>query len=877
MRQLAPADTFRARAWSRLTDPQVLAVVVVAPVLWGARELGLIAAVPVWFIVGLLIAAWVVSALVTAAWPGVVTGWRLWIRVGVQLGVIATVMYAIGWGPTLAIGLLFGAVDGIRLWGRMVVVPAIVCSAVLLAIGELAIATGVAPSLVSQPLVHGCAILAALGVALTITLFARATQEKEQAEGELRQSEQRFKALVQHASDIIMVIGSDGRIRYVSPAFELVLGYPTKAAVGMPGLELAESSDVERLRSILLGAGLGSASRAEIRMRHLDGRWLWFEVTVTNLFEDPSVAGWVANLRDVTERKQAETALLDAQEAFRHAFDDAPIGMALVDLDGRILRANRSIGELFGRPKDELIGVAVRDVTHPDDRESSGGKLRQLTEGAIDRYDVEKRYVRPNGEVVWAALSVSLVRNSEQRPAYCIGQLEDITERKALGDRLAHEAAHDAMTGLPNRARFLDRLLIALQTAKRTGRRVAVLFVDLDEFKVINDGLGHAAGDQLLATIADRLRQSLRPGDVVARFGGDEFTVLCDQVADENAARELAARLAASIAEPVPLGLGEVFITASVGIAISGKPDDTPETLLRDADTAMYRAKADGRAQTCVFREDNREFAVTQLRTGNELHRALERNEFELHYQPLMRLDGDRLIGFEALLRWRHPERGLLGPDEFIGLAEDTGLIVSIGTWVLETACAQTARWEASRSASPGADPLVINVNLSPRQLADATLPRTVADIVERTGTPASLICLEITENTLMHDTDSVLGAMHALRKQGIHFSIDDFGTGYSSLSYLKRFPVESLKIDRGFVDGLGQEAGDTSIVEAVVNLAHTLGLAAVAEGVETEGQLRVLRAIGCDLAQGYLLGRPLPPDQIRLAEHAPREQLLKS
>ncbi|MGZ4804146.1 MAG: EAL domain-containing protein [Acidimicrobiia bacterium] len=869
MQQRDPALRFRARVWSRLADPAGLAVLVVAPVFWAARELGFVAAVPVWFLVGLLVVAWLLSSIATVMWPDIMFGWRLWVRVGVQLGVIALVMYAIGWGPTLAIGLLFGAVDCIRLWGLKAVLPTMIWSALLLAVGELAIAVGLAPSLVNEPQVHGLAVLAALGVAFTITVFARATREKERAESELRQSEQRFRALVQHASDIILVIGRDGRFRYVSPAFELVLGYPAESAIGESGLDFAEPGDVATLRSTLQGDG-GMLHRAEVRMRHRDGRWIWFEVTVTNLFDDPSVNGWVANLRDVTDRKVSESALLEAQEAFRHAFDDAPIGIALVGLDGRIMRANRAIGELFGRDQAELLGESVSDITHPDDRESSEAQLRRLLAGEIERYRLEKRYLRPHGDVVWASLSVSLVRDAEQQPVYCVGQLEDITERRALADRLSHEAAHDAMTGLPNRARFMDRLLVALHADQDREGRVAVLFVDLDQFKVINDGLGHAAGDQVLATIADRLRRVLRPGDVVARFGGDEFTVLCDDVSGETAALELANRLGEAIAEPIPLGAGEVFITASVGIALSGNDDDTPETLLRDADTAMYRAKAEGRAQTCVFREDNREFAVTQLRTANELHRALERDEFRVYYQPILRIDSGRLVGFEALLRWRHPERGLLPPGDFIGLAEDTGLIVSIGAWVLETACDQAARWHRTMLDRAASERLAINVNLSPRQLADPALASQVATTLQRAGLPASSLCLELTENTLMHHTDSVLDAMHALRAQGIHLSIDDFGTGYSSLAYLQRFPVESLKIDRSFVDGVGHEAGDTSIVRAVVNLAHALGLVAVAEGVETPEQLDVLRSIGCDLAQGYLLGRPAPPELINVTEESP-------
>jgi EAL domain-containing protein (putative c-di-GMP-specific phosphodiesterase class I) len=323
--------------------------------------------------------------------------------------------------------------------------------------------------------------------------------------------------------------------------------------------------------------------------------------------------------------------------------------------------------------------------------------------------------------------------------------------------------------------------------------------------------------------------------------------------------------MTATIARPIPLGAGEVFVTASVGIALSGSGDDSPEALLRDADTAMYRAKAEGRAQVCVFREANGREAATQLQTANELHRALERGEFRLHYQPIVHAASLDVVGFEALLRWEHPERGLLPPSEFIGLAEDTGLIISIGAWALETACEQARHWQRSSAVTPGRAPLTMNVNLSPRQLADPALADDVAAILARTGLCGSSLCLELTENTLMHHTSTVIDTMQALRAQGIQLSIDDFGTGYSSLAYLQQFPVESLKIDRTFVDGIGTDAGDTSIVRAVVELAHTLGLVAVAEGVETTAQLNGLRAIGCDLAQGYLLGRARPAEAVEL------------
>ena len=477
---------------------------------------------------------------------------------------------------------------------------------------------------------------------------------------------------------------------------------------------------------------------------------------------------------------------------------------------------------------------------------------------------MEKRYLRPDGRVVWAELSVSLVRDAEGRPAYAIGQIQDITERRALGERLAHEAAHDAMTGLPNRARFMERLELALQ-ASDDEAGVAVMFVDLDQFKMINDGLGHAAGDQVLATVADRLRQVLRADDVVARFGGDEFTVLCGGVVDAAAALERAARMTRTIAEPIPLGAGEVFVTASVGIALSGSGDDSPEALLRDADTAMYRAKAEGRAQVCVFREANGREAVTHLQTVNELHRALERGEFRLHYQPIVRVATREVIGFEALLRWDHPERGLLAPGGVHRARRGHGVDH------LDRCVGARDRLRAGPAVAarlpcvPGQVPLTINVNLSPRQLADPELPANVAAILARTGLSGSSLCLELTENTLMHHTSRVIDTMQALRAQGITLSIDDFGTGYSSLAYLQQFPVESLKIDRTFVDGIGTDAGDTSIVRAVVDLAHTLGLVAVAEGVETVAQLDGLRAIGCDLAEGYLLGRAQPAELVDL------------
>ncbi|HLI73925.1 MAG TPA: EAL domain-containing protein [Acidimicrobiales bacterium] len=563
---------------------------------------------------------------------------------------------------------------------------------------------------------------------------------------------------------------------------------------------------------------------------------------------------WVGN-----RLRTSEQALVDAEARFRSAFEQAPIGIGLATSDGRILRANRAFGEILGRSPEEVAGSALRDLTHPDDWEANAAQIRALFAGETDQYQMEKRYIHADGHVVWVSVSTSIVRDSAGEPVYMIGQIEDITERREMRERLAHAAVHDQLTGLPNRVLFMDRLELSLRRCQRSDDAIALMFLDLDRFKLINDSLGHEIGDRLLQRVAQRLRTALRAGDTLARFGGDEFTVLCD-VHDRSEALEVAERLVAAMQQPLSVSGNEIFVSASIGVALSTDGGESGADMLRNADVAMYRAKTLGAARVAVYREDDQGGTIGRLRTSNELHRALERDELELYYQPVIELRTQALVGMEALVRWRHPSRGLLLPAEFIPLAEDSGLIMHLGAWVLRDACRQVAEWSARRTLAGEDDTCPdLSINVSAQQIAEADFPAQVAATLEETGLDPDRLRLEITESTLMGNTDATMQTLRALRDLGLHLEIDDFGTGYSSLSYLKQFPVETLKVDRSFVDELDHDSGDVAIVRAIIALGESLGLSVIAEGVEREAQAHELLRLGCRLAQGYLFGVPLP------------------
>jgi len=503
---------------------------------------------------------------------------------------------------------------------------------------------------------------------------------------------------------------------------------------------------------------------------------------------------------------------------------------------------------MLWRPLGSLVGMGIREITHPDDLRAAATQRARLELGIADTYLLDQRYLRSDGEFVWARTRVSVTE--DDGVALAITHIEDVTDQRRTAERLTHAATHDALTDLANRdalVTMLDDLLAVAQAGQ-----VAVLFVDLDNFKMVNDGLGHAVGDRVLREIARRLVDAVPVGERLARFGGDEFVVVLDDSVVPATVGEAVRR---AVQRPILVDGQELILTASIGLAING-PGSRAADLLRDADAAMQRAKAGGRDRIAAFAPDTRGVLVDGLRTSTELRRGLERGEIVPYFQPIVDLAGGQVVGFEVLVRWLHPDRGLLLPGQFLPLAEEAGLMGELGERVLRDSLAQLARWRAVGLSFATCS---LSVNIASQQLVDDSFIDVVDDALGETGIDADSLWLEITETALMADTSSATRALRGLRGLGLHLAVDDFGTGYSSLTYLKRFPVEAIKVDRSFVTGLGLEADDTSIVEAVVRLGHSLGLTVVAEGVETPLQLNRLRELDCDRAQGYLFGRPRP------------------
>ena len=575
-----------------------------------------------------------------------------------------------------------------------------------------------------------------------------------------------------------------------------------------------------------------------------------------------------------SQAEQAERhvgALRESEERFRSAFDHAA-GMALVAPDGRWIQVNRSLCEMLGYCEDELLAGNFQLITHRDDLNLMLDQLRKLHEGTISSLQLEQRYLHKNQELRWVLLSVTTVNDAQDRSANLIFQMQDITDRKHAEEKLVHDAFHDALTGLPNRILLMDHLKQSVERAKRKKHSpFAVLFLDFDRFKLINDSLGHMVGDQLLIAIARRLEASVRPGDTVARLGGDEFTILLDDLNRPDEAIVVVRRLLRNLAEPFKLAGREVFITASVGVALSTAEYEQADDVLRDADTAMYRAKSLGKARYEVFDQTMHANATDLLQIETDLWRALERKELTLDYQPIVSLRTGKIAGFEALLRWLHPARGIVSPLEFISVAEETGLIVPIGQWVLDQACRQTREWQKRYPQEP---PLHVSVNLSAKQFMQPDLIDQVGLALDKSGLNPTSLKVEITESMVMQNMESTTQMLGQLRALGVEISLDDFGTGYSSLSSLHRFPISVLKVDRSFVTSMTDNQESLEIVRTIVGLARNLKMDVIAEGVETLEQAVELRAMDCKYGQGYYFSRALNAENaVRfLAADSPNE-----
>lgn len=757
-------------------------------------------------------------------------------------------------------------------------------------------------------------VLSLLLGSIVIARLAKLGHEVSGARQRERANHLWFESLVRNAKDSILVLDAEGRITWLSPAVHGLLGYPTASLRGQQILKFVHAEDrtevSERLARLV--AQPDTSGQIHVRVRDHQGRWRRLEAHAVNLLDDPTVAGIVVNQRDVTEWFETDSAVRS-----RAAQQEAVAALSQRALEGAepavlatqavaIVRDNLEVSACqFFRVqtgRDGLLldavstesGVAAGiagTLSLPSEPGTFGGfALSSPSPVICGERDHEERFELPTdaGSVSFAAtMSAAVIgrhaphgilaaRSVESRAFSAddalfvqavANALALALERRQAEDETRRQALHDTLTGLPNRALFLDRLHHALSRTQRTHSALAVLFLDLDHFKVVNDSLGHDAGDRLLVAVAHRLSGVLRPGDTVARFGGDEFTVLCESIAGTHEAIEIAERINTLLAEPLRVGPAELHTTASIGIAVTTGRATRPESLLRDADAAMYRAKDGGRARYELFDATMRDRAVSRLRTESSLRQAVAKDELELHYQPVIDLRTGRTIGAEALCRWNHPDRGLVLPAEFIPIAEETGLIDAVGDWVLDTACRQASIWSASEL---GQD-LMVSVNVSARALGNPQFVHDVRARLEENSLDPSLLCLEITESVLMGNVELSLASLTRLKELGVAVAIDDFGTGYSSLAYLKRFPVDILKVDRSFVSGLGEHSEDTAIVETVVTLASTLGLMAIAEGVETEGQLSELTTLGCDMAQGYLFSTPRTVEDFeqRLASEA--------
>ncbi len=624
--------------------------------------------------------------------------------------------------------------------------------------------------------------------------------------------------------------------------------------------ELTHFEDRQRVREEVRSA-LQQSGRfdCEYRIVHASGepRWVWERGS--GVFDpEGRLVAIEGIVQDITVRKKSTTALREAERRYYNLFENALEGIFRTTLNGQFLDANPALARIFGFDSPIDLLRTRKDITaelYVQQGRRAEFIARIASEGSVSGF--ESQIYRKTGEVIWISENARAVCDDDGRLICFEGTVEDITERKLYQARIEQQAKYDTLTGLANRSLLNERLHQAITAASSNGTRLAVVFVDLDRFKFINDSLGHHVGDELLRAIASRLKANMHEGDTVARLGGDEFVLLINRQRDPNEVALILERMLADISQPWSIPQGDFAFTCSMGVALFPDDGDSAETLLKHADSAMYRAKETGRNNFQFFTAELNAAITERLDLENKLRRALERQQFELNYQPRIDMRTGEIVGAEALIRWHVSEEETIAPSRFIPIAEETGLISPIGKWVLKTACMQNKTWQRS-----GLPAFVVSVNVSARQVHQDDLVQTISEVLRETGLDAKYLEIELTESAVMHDAEQFVATLNELNDLGVQIAIDDFGTGYSSLSYLKRFPVDRLKVDRSFVQDIATDADDATIVRAIIALGHNLGLKVVAEGVETEQQLQFLRDNNCDELQGYLYGHPLAAEE---------------
>jgi len=689
--------------------------------------------------------------------------------------------------------------------------------------------------------------------------------ERTQAEEALRKSESFLSVIFNSIRDPFCIIDRDFQIVRVNEAYTELKGMTKAELEGthcykkMYGREsICDNCTIEKT----LQSG---DSIAKDKLVHLeDGTRQWLEIFTYPIQDNEGkITHVIEYIRDITERKRTEEALRESRERYALAAQGANDGLWDWDLKEGTVYYSPRWKEMLGFGENEISNSPDEwlERIHPDDRRSLEAQIATHINGGSVHFESEARILHKNGAYIWVLNRGIAVRDADGKAIRMAGSQSDITERKNAEEQLLHDAFHDSLTGLPNRALFVDRLGHIIDVAQRnTGHAFAVLFVDLDRFKVINDNLGHIVGDEVLKEVASRLSKCIRPGDTVARFGGDEFAVILEDFNGVGGVIYVAERVMNTIQKVINIGEKEIFVGISIGIALGNSTYKNPQQLLRDADVAMYQAKLKGKARYEIFDSKMHADVLMRLQLEADMRNAIEHGEFRMHYQPIMNLNDNTIAGFEALIRWEHPKRGLLYPMDFIPLAEETGMIIPIGEWIILESCKQLKKWQEIYRADPS---LKMSMNVSGKQFSQPAFIDKIKNAVDEAQIDASSLSLEITESIIMDDPDSAIIMLGKLREMGIHIHIDDFGTGYSSLSYIDRFPVNALKIDRSFINKMNGSSESLEIIRAIVALAANLKIDVIAEGLELADQITKIKDMNCHYGQGFFFAKPMSSDDI--------------